>query len=75
MGWKQLQPQEGAFNTQSVDDWIEQLSKKRIPVVAGPLIDLSENAVPDWMFIWEHDFDTLRDLAYEFVQKTVQAFR
>ena len=75
MGWKQLQPEEGAFNTQSVDDWVEQLSKKRIPVVAGPLIDLSENAVPDWMFIWEHDFDTLRDLAYEFVQKTVHRYR
>ena len=75
MGWKQLQPEEGAFKTEAVDDWIEQLGKKRIPVVAGPLIDLSESAVPDWMFIWEYDFDTLRDLAYEFVQKVVHRYR
>ena len=31
--------------------------------------------MPDWMFIWEHDFDTLRELAYEYVQKVVQRYR
>ena len=31
--------------------------------------------MPDWMFIWEHDFDTLREMAYEFVQKVVQRYR
>ena len=46
-----------------------------MPIIAGPLIDLTEADVPDWMFIWEHDFDTLRELAYEFVQKVVQRYR
>jgi hypothetical protein len=27
------------------------------------------------MFIWEHDFDSLREMAYEFVQKVVQRYR
>jgi hypothetical protein len=27
------------------------------------------------MFIWEHDFDTLRELAYEFVQRVVHRYR
>jgi hypothetical protein len=75
MSWRQLQPEEGEFVTSSVDEWIELLSRKRMPVIAGPLIDLSEANVPDWMFIWEHDFDTLRELAYEHVQKVVQRYR
>ena len=75
MGWKQLQPQEQAFNTESVDDWVELLARKRVPIIAGPLISLDEGGVPDWMFIWEHDFDTLREMAYEFVQKVVQRYR
>lgn len=75
MSWKQLQPEEGAFNTQAVDEWVETLSRKRIPIIAGPLIDLNEGQVPDWLFIWEHDFDTLRELAYEFVQKVVHRYR
>jgi hypothetical protein len=75
MSWKQLQPEEGLFITDTVDEWVELLSRKRIPVVAGPLINLSESEVPDWMFIWEHDFDTLRELAYEYVQKVVHRYR
>ena len=73
MSWKQLQPQEQEFNTEAVDHWVETLALKRIPIIAGPLIDLSN--APDWLFVWEHDFDTLRDLAYEYVQKVVHRYR
>jgi hypothetical protein len=69
MSWKQLQPQEQVFNTEALDDWVELLNARRLPIIAGPLIDLTD--VPDWMFIWEHDFDTLRELAYEYVQKVI----
>jgi hypothetical protein len=75
MSWKVLQPEEDTFITEPIDEWVELLSRKRIPIVAGPLINLSEGEVPDWMFIWEHDYDTLRELAYEYVQKVVQRYR
>lgn len=73
--WKQIQPEEGAFKTDTTDEWIDQLHKKKIPLIAGPIITLEDDKVPDWLFIWEHDFDTLRDLAYEYVQKIVQRYR
>jgi len=75
MSWKQIQPEEGAFNTEAIDEWVEMLTRKRIPIIAGPLIDFNEGEVPDWLFIWEHDFDTLREMAYEFVQKVVHRYR
>jgi hypothetical protein len=75
MPWKQLQPEENTFITEPVDDWIELLSKKRLPIIAGPLINFADTQVPDWMFIWEHDFDTLRELAYEYVQRVVHRYR
>jgi hypothetical protein len=75
MSWKQLQPQENAFNTQPIDDWIEFLGKRRVPTIAGPLVRLDRGHVPDWMVIWEHDFDALRDTAYEYVQKVVTRYR
>ena len=75
MSWRQLEPEEHRFETAAVDDWIEALSKKRLPIIAGPLIQLDETHLPDWMFIWEHDFDSIRELAYEYVQKTVQRYR
>ncbi|HZK79472.1 MAG TPA: endo-1,4-beta-xylanase [Humisphaera sp.] len=75
MSWKQLQPQENTFATEALDNWVEALSRRRIPTIAGPLIRLDEASVPDWMVIWEHDFDMLREMAYDFVQKVVTRYR
>lgn len=75
MGWKQVRPQEQDFETESLDEFVELFSKRRVPIIAGPLIHLGDGHVPDWMFIWEHDFDTLRELAYEYVQKIVGRYR
>lgn len=75
MPWRQMEPEEHRFDTAAVDEWVEWLSKKRLPIIAGPLIQLDETNLPDWMFIWEHDFDSVRELAYEYVQKIVQRYR
>ncbi|MGA2583002.1 MAG: endo-1,4-beta-xylanase [Tepidisphaeraceae bacterium] len=73
--WRQMQPQEQSFDAAATDEWVEALAKKRLPIVGGPLIDFTEGEVPDWLFIWEHDFDTIRELAYEYVQKVVTRYR
>ena len=75
MDWRQMQPEEHTFETAAVDEWVELLSKKRMPIIAGPIVQLDEQYVPDWMFIWEHDFDSLREIAYEYVQRIVQRYR
>ena len=75
MGWKLLQPEEDVYKTEALDECVELLAKKRLPVIAGPLIELTEGRVPEWMFIWEHDFETLRDLAFEYVRKVVTRYR
>jgi hypothetical protein len=73
MSWQELQPQEQEFRTEALDHWVETLALRRVPIIAGPLIDL--NHAPDWLFVFEHDFDTLRELAYEFVQKVIHRYR
>ncbi|HXE54053.1 MAG TPA: endo-1,4-beta-xylanase [Tepidisphaeraceae bacterium] len=75
MSWKKLQPQEHSFDTAAVDDWVEMLSRKRVPTIAGPLVRLDPENVPDWMVIWEHDFDMVREMAYDYVQKVVNRYR
>ena len=31
--------------------------------------------MPDWLFLWEHDFDALRDLIYEHISQAVRRYR
>src|SRR5206468_1343284 len=52
MSWKQLQPEEDVFHTEPLDEWVEMLSRKRMPIIAGPLVNLAAAEMPDWMFIW-----------------------
>ncbi|MFI5378472.1 MAG: hypothetical protein ACHRHE_04180 [Tepidisphaerales bacterium] len=75
MSWRAMEPQEGTMETDAVDVWAEALTKKRIPIIAGPLINFDETDLPDWMFIWENDFDTVRELAYQRVQRLVSRYR
>src|ERR1051326_421605 len=49
MSWKQLQPEEQVFQTEAIDDWVELLARKRVPIIAGPLVSLDENNLPDWI--------------------------
>jgi hypothetical protein len=73
--WRQIQPEEQSWSIGEVDEWVEYLARKRTPIIAGPLLNLNEKALPDWLYIWEHDFETLRELCYEYVQKIVQRYR
>lgn len=73
--WKQIQPQEQSFELGPIDEWVEMLTRKRVPTIAGPLIRFDPANVPDWMVIWEHDFDMLRDMAHDYVQRVVSRYR
>jgi hypothetical protein len=75
MTWKLLQPREDSFDTAALDEWVEFLTRRRIPIIAGPVIDLTEDALPEWAYMWENDLDVLRDLMVDFVRKMVTRYR
>ena len=74
--WSDLEPEEGKYDFQKVDRWIEwAVRTARVPVVVGPVIDLRPGCVPDWLYIWENDYETLRELVYEHVKRVVTRYR
>lgn len=75
LNWKDLEPTEGKYDWEPLDRWMLWAQQKGKPVVAGPLVDLSAYAVPEWLYVWQHDYDTLRDLLYDHVEKIVTRYR
>ena len=74
--WRDLEPDEGEYSWQTTDRWIEwAVRTAHKPVLAGPVLNLSRNAVPDWLYIWEHDYETLRELVAEHVRAVVTRYR
>ncbi len=72
--WKDVEPNEHQFNWQITDEWIAWLNEHRLPVRCGPLVSLSTRNLPDWVYLWENDFDGIRDLMYEHVQRVVSRY-
>ncbi len=76
MRWIDLESEEGSYSFASTDRWIEwAVRKARLPVFAGPVIDFRTGDAPDWIYIWENDYETLRELVYEHVKAIVTRYR
>lgn len=73
--WKALSPEEGGYKWDLMDNWLEWAGRSRLPVVAGPVISFEPNNLPDWLYIWEHDYDTVRDLVYEHIERVVGRYK
>ena len=72
--WKQFEPKERQYEHAAIDTWMNWSDKAGKSIHAGPLLSFDPMHLPDWLYIWENDFDTLRDLIYEHVQQIVQRY-
>ncbi len=72
--WRELEVEEGQYNWDPVDRWMKWAKDAGKPIVAGPLLDFSKAALPEWMYVWQHDYDTCRDMAYDHLERVVQRY-
>ncbi len=76
MRWVEMEPAEGEYAFARTDRWIEwAIRTAKLPVVAGPVVDFRPQSVPDWLYIWENDYETLRELVYEHMKAVVTRYR
>ena len=75
INWNEIEFEEGKYNWGPMDSWVTWASREGIPIVLGPLLNFSKAALPKWMYVWEHDYATCRDLVYEQVEKVVHRYR
>ena len=73
--WRILAPVEDEYRWDLLDNWVEWAARVRMPVVAGPIVSFDPSVLPDWVYIWEHDYDTVRDLLYEHTERIVTRYR
>jgi hypothetical protein len=73
--WKDVEPEEGVYNFEQADKWIDFAARANRPVHTGPLLSFSDLHLPERLYIWEHDYEALRDLIYEYVQSVVTHYK
>ena len=74
ISWRQIETKEQERNFDILDEWVNWLSRNYIAIKVGPLVNFSPNAVPDWLYIWENDFDQIREMAYDYITDVVKRY-
>ncbi len=74
MTWHKLVPDEGEYDWSITDKWIEWAKTNDMQIVTGPLISFDHDSIPNWLYMWEHDYETVRDLVYEHIQRVVTRY-
>ncbi len=75
MRWPVLEPDEGDYSWGKTDKWVEwAVRTARMPVHAGPIVDLRPGRSPEWLQIWANDYDTLREVVFQHLKKVVTRY-
>jgi Glycosyl hydrolase family 10 len=73
--WNQIAPSEGQYRWDILDAQLAWCRRNNLTIEAGPLIEFRQGALPDWIWLWSGDAETIGGLVADFVRQTVTRYR
>jgi hypothetical protein len=73
--WRDIEAIEGRSDWTIPDTQIHWAKQNGLNVSMGPLLLFDSHTWPDWLTLWEGDFESLRDFAAQFVRAVVARYR
>jgi len=69
--WNTLEHDDGEYNWQRLDQLVAWAQERKLFIVGGPLIDLSQDLLPAWLKSWAGDLVNLQSFTADFVETVV----
>jgi len=73
--WRDVEAVEGHYDWSVCDKQIEWCRAHNLHVSAGPLLPFNAHALPDWLALWEGDFDNLLLFFADYIRTVVERYR
>ena len=73
--WHDVEATEGSYYWPLSDRQIDWCQAHGLRTVAGPLLKLASDGLPDWLTLWEDDLDDLLTFVEEFIRAAVGRYR
>lgn len=73
--WRELEPREGKLDWSLSDRQVEWSRQAGLKTCVGPLVQLDRGSLPDWLYIWEGEFDNLSTVVVEHIRAIVTRYR
>jgi len=74
IAWRAIELREGRRDWKQTDEQLAWCQTAGLKVAAGPLLRMDDAGVPDWMVLWEGDFDNLLRLMIDHVRAVVSRY-
>lgn len=75
INWRLVEAREGSYDWQCYDQQLEWCRQNGVRAIGGPLLQLDRAGLPDWLSLWEGDFDNLQSLVTDFVRQAVTRYQ
>ncbi|MCA9222912.1 MAG: endo-1,4-beta-xylanase [Planctomycetales bacterium] len=72
--WRRAEPNAGEFDWQTLDAQIEWCREVGLRVCGGPILRLDKGFLPDWLYLWEDDFEQIEACVASFVEAVVTRY-
>jgi hypothetical protein len=73
--WRDVEAVEGHYDWGVCDKQIEWCRVHNFHLSAGPLLPFNAHALPDWLALWEGDFDNLLVFFADYIRAVVERYR
>ncbi len=73
--WRDLEPSAGKFEWDALDAQVAWCQQHNLRVIAGPLLQIDTEHLPEWLALWADDFEQLQSYIRQFIQAVVQRYR
>jgi len=73
--WRDVEAMEGSFDWSTSDRQIEWCRAHGLRICLGPLLQPDARGLPDWVYLWDDDFESLLSAAAQFIDAVVNRYR
>jgi hypothetical protein len=73
--WSRVESDEGRQNWTATDAQVKWCQANGLRICGGPLLELRRRSLPDWIYLWEDDFDNLLMVAGDYIRAVVTRYR
>ncbi len=74
LNWREMEANAGQIQWDELDQRIAWCQRAGLRICAGPLLQLDRVALPDWLYLWEDDFEQLSSCVSDFVRSVVKRY-
>lgn len=73
--WRFIEPVEGEYHWEAYDAQVDWCTSAGLMMRGGPLIDLSPDGMPNWLWQWERDHWNLQSFICDFIETAISRYQ